>query len=453
MSKRKVLIIDDEPDMQETLLSILKKKYSPVSAGSGKEGVEKVKNEDFALVLLDLRMPKMDGIETLKKIRENDPALPVVVVTASKDIKSAVDSIKGGAQDYITKPFEVEELLLVVEQNLEKQKLVKENTSLKQALNDENYMFCDLIGRSPQIKKVMEMIDSIKGADSTVLIHGESGTGKEIVAKAIHKTSRRSDQPFIAVNCAAIPENLIESELFGHERGAFTGALERRTGKFEMADGGTLFLDEIGCMPASMQSKLLRVLEDKMIERVGGGRPFGVDVRIISATNIDFQAAIANRSFREDLFYRLNVIPINLPALKDRKEDIPLFIEYFTDKFNKILNRGIKSFSDDALELLYSYGYPGNVRELQNIIERMVAISREDTISAEDLACLTDIKPSSSYYAPDLSQPLHSACQDFEKYYVSKVLENCGGNQSEAARILGVARSTLHSRMSALGIK
>lgn len=403
-----------------------------------------IKQESYSLILLDLKMPEMDGITALKKIKEFDPGLPVIIVTASRDIQSAVEAMKLGAEDYISKPFEVEELLVVAERALEKRKLKRENQYLKEVLKDSD-SYGDLIGRTPIIRKVMELIDAVAKTDSTVLITGESGTGKEIAARTLHKMSPRKERPFIALNCAAIPENLLESELFGHERGAFTGALERRVGKFELADTGTVFLDEIGCMSPAMQSKLLRILEDRIIERVGGGSPIRIDVRILSATNIDFAKYIKEGKFREDLYYRLNVIPLNMPPLRERKEDLPLFISYFLDKFNKELNKKIKGLTTTAHSRLMAYDFPGNVRELQNIMERAVALSKGDQISEENLFGL-------SASVNITSQTLKAACEEFERSYIKGILSKTGGNQTKAAQILGVARTTLTARLKALGI-
>ncbi|MFA4966761.1 MAG: sigma-54 dependent transcriptional regulator [Candidatus Margulisiibacteriota bacterium] len=443
--KLNVLIIDDESDMQETLKSILKKNYSPVAASNGKEGLKELKNGNFHLVLLDLRMPEMDGIEVLKKIKELDSSIPVIMVTASKDLRSAVEAMKTGAEDFVSKPFEVDELLAVIEKALDKYKLVRENQALKEILKDSE-RYCDLLGKTEKIKKVMSVIDSIAKTDSTVLIFGESGTGKEIAAKTIHKMSDRKNKPYIAINCAAIPENLLESELFGHERGAFTGALDRRIGKFELADQGTIFLDEIGCMSMAMQAKLLRILEDKKIERVGGTAPVEIDVRIISATNIDFAKAIKEGKFREDLYYRLNVIPIEMPALRERKEDIPLFIAYFLDNFNKELNKNLKGLSVGAQSLLMAYDFPGNVRELKNIIERAVALSKSDQITEDNLFGL------GSSRSGIVNKTLKDACEEFEKSYILGILKENNNNQTQTSKVLNIARTTLASRMKALDI-
>jgi len=447
MSKEKpaVLVIDDEEDLRLTLSSILKKDYSPQLAASGKEGLKLLKGRSFALVLLDIRMPEMDGLTVLKKIKEMDNSLPVIMVTASQDVKSAVEAMKAGAEDFISKPFEVEELLAVIEKVVEKSKLRKENQYLKEVLKDAE-SYGDLIGQTPQIKKIMSLISQVAITDSTILITGESGTGKEIAAKAIHKLSKRKNGPFVALNCGAIPENLLESELFGHERGAFTGALDRRIGKFELSDGGTIFLDEIGTMSAGMQSKLLRVLEDHKIERVGGGSPIEVDVRVLAATNIDFPKHIREGKFREDLYYRLNVIPLHMPPLRERKEDLPLFISYFIEKFNRELGKRITGISPEVLAYLKVYDFPGNVRELKNIIERAVALCQGDQLMMENL-----LTPTASTSTG--AKPLKSALEEFESNYIKAALNETNGVQSLAAKKLGLHRTTLHARMNALGLK
>jgi DNA-binding NtrC family response regulator len=447
MSKEKpaVLVIDDEEDLRLTMQSILKKDYSPQLAASGKEGLKLLKGRSFALVLLDIRMPEMDGLTVLKKIKELDNSLPVIMVTASQDVRSAVEAMKAGAEDFISKPFEVEELLAVIEKVAEKAKLRKENQYLKEVLKDAE-SYGDLIGQTPQIKKIMSLISQVAPTDSTILITGESGTGKEIAAKAIHKLSKRKNGPFIALNCGAIPENLLESELFGHERGAFTGALDRRVGKFELSDGGTIFLDEIGTMSANMQSKLLRVLEDHKIERLGGGSPIEVDVRVLAATNIDFPKHIREGKFREDLYYRLNVIPIHMPPLRERKEDLSLFISYFIEKFNRELGKKVTGVSPEVLAYLKAYDFPGNVRELKNIIERAVALCQGDQLMMENL--LTPTVSGSTG-----AKSLKSALEEFEANYIKAALNETNGVQSVAAKKLGLHRTTLHARMNALGLK
>ncbi len=442
--KPSILAVDDEKDMLETYRSILQKKYKVMLASSGEEALKISQAEALSLILLDIRMPKEDGIQVLKKIKKQDQNLEVIMVTASRDVASAVEAMKLGAFDYVTKPFEVKELQAVIEKALEKRELVRENLYLRESLK-EITSYYNLIGKTPQMIKLYETIDSVGPTDSTILITGESGTGKELVARAVHNKSKRAGKPFVVVNCAAIPENLFESELFGHERGSFTGALERKLGKFELADGGSLFLDEIGCMPPSMQAKLLRVIEDRVIERLGGEKGISVDLRIISATNIDFQKHIEERKFRHDLYYRLNVIPIAVIPLRERKEDIPLFAEYFIDKFNKMLNKSIKGFSKEAMELLKDYKWPGNVRELQNLIERVVVLSKNEIINIEDLPLQGNPKNARS-------GNLKEKVEDYERNAIQKTLDENQGNITQAAKALKIARTSLITRMKALGM-
>jgi len=446
-----ILAVDDEADMLETFRSILSKNYNLLTALTGSEAFEILKNKSVALVLLDIKMPKLDGLEVLKEIKKQEPELEVIMVTASKDIASAVEAMKLGALDYITKPFDVKELMICIEKALEKRALVKENLYLKETLKQAS-AYCDLIGQTPGMKRIYELIDRVAQTDSTVLINGESGTGKELVARAVHKKSKRAHKPFVAVNCAAIPENLLESELFGHERGSFTGALERRLGRFELADGGSLFLDEIGCMSAPMQAKLLRVLEDKIIERLGGEKGIPVDTRIISATNIDFKKAIDEGKFRHDLYYRLNVIPIDLIPLRERKEDIHLFVEYFLDKFNKELNKKIKGLDVKVLQMFINYDWPGNVRELQNIIERMVVLSNDNVISEKDVPLPGVTTELIMAVKEEPAGFLRESLEEYERNLIIKALAESGQNRSQAAKMLGIPRSSLNSRIEALRI-
>ena len=445
-AKPLILAIDDEADVLETYRSVLGKKHKVVTAPSGKAALKELQKEPVSVVLLDIRMPAEDGIQVLKKIKAYDQDLEVIMVTASKDIASAVEAMKLGAFDYVSKPFDVKELQALIHKAIEKRELVRENLCLRQSLEQATSYF-DLIGKTPAMQELYQTIDKVGPADSTVLIHGESGTGKELVARAIHKKSRRVDKPFVAVNCAAIPENLFESDLFGHERGAFTGALDRKLGKFELAHGGSLFLDEIGCMPAALQAKLLRVLEDRVIERVGGEKGIPVDVRIISATNIDFEAHIREGRFRHDLYYRLNVIPITLPPLRDRKEDIPLFVEYFLDKFNKTLNRRVRSISKDAMQALMDYAWPGNVRELQNLVERLVVLSGSEVISG-DAVPVRKNEETPAAAAGSLKETL----EDQEKRIIQRTLDEHDGNITRAAEELKLARTSLTTRMKNLGM-
>ncbi|MFC1571093.1 sigma-54-dependent transcriptional regulator [Candidatus Margulisiibacteriota bacterium] len=441
-----VLAVDDEADMLETYRSILRKNYNVITASSGKQAVKISQTDPVALILLDLRLPKMDGLQVLKMIKEQDKDMAVIMITASKDVASAVEAMKLGASDYITKPFDVKELKAIIAKALEKRALIRENLYLRESLAEATSYF-DLIGKTPQMQKLYQTIESVGPTNSTILIHGESGTGKELVARAIHKKSPRAAQPFIAVNCAALPENLFESELFGHERGAFTGALERKLGKFELADGGTLFLDEIGCMSAGLQAKLLRVLEDRIIERIGGQKGIPVNVRIISATNIDFSKHIEQGKFRSDLYYRLNVIPITLTPLRDRIDDLPLFVEYFIEKFNKLLNKKVQGFDPAAIQMLKNYNWPGNVRELQNLMERVVVLSQNDIINQAELPI-----PAAPQSKAALSGSLKESVENFEKEAIRATISEHQGNITQAAKAMKTARTSLLSRMKTLGM-
>jgi DNA-binding NtrC family response regulator len=444
IDRHTILAVDDEKDMLKTFASILKKKYSVITAESANQAFKTIQENNVDLVLLDIRMPEMDGIKALKKIKELDQNLEVIMVTALKDVASAVEAMKQGALDYVTKPFDVKELQALISKALEKRSLVMENIYLRETLKEATSYY-DLIGKTFQMKAIYEIINRVAPTDSTVLISGESGTGKELVARAIHKASKRAAKPFVAVNCAAIPENLLESELFGHERGSFTGALERKLGKFELANEGTLFLDEIGCMHPAMQAKLLRVLENRLIERVGGEKGIPVDARIISATNIDFAKEIKEKRFRHDLYYRLNVIPITLPSLKERKEDIPLFIEYFLEKFNRILNKKVTGFESQALQALLNYDWPGNVRELSNLIERVVVLSKGEVITKEEL-------PFQSTAFVNENGGLKELLEYHEREIIKNALEKNKGNITLTAKFLDIARTSLITRLKVLGI-
>lgn len=445
-SKPNLLVVDDEESMRKTYQAILRDAYRVTLVSNGREALEKLESDNFSLVILDMMLPDMNGIKILQKARELDRNLEIVMVTAARDTKSAVQSIKLGAYDYLTKPFEVEELLSIIEKALEKRLLARENVYLRQVL-EEKGPYLDLLGQTEIIKKVFDLINKIACTDCTVLITGESGTGKELTAHAIHKKSPRANKPFVVVNCAAVPESLIESELFGHERGAFTGALERREGKFELADGGTIFLDEIGCMPLALQSRLLRVLQDGSVERIGGGNPVQVDVRVIAATNMKMEEAIKKGELREDLYYRLNVIRVQMPPLRERREDIPLFLNYFLDKYNKEFNKKIQGFSAEALGRLIEYDWRGNVRELQNLVERVVALSDGGTlVSVEDL-------PLENSFHNMIKTGLKEALAEFEKRYIKNALTETGGNQTKAAELLGVHRTTLISKMDQYRLK
>jgi len=446
--KPSILVVDDERDMIKTFRTMLSGEYSVISALSGQQAIETVRGENIDLVLLDIRMPGMNGIETLKKIREIEKDLDVIMVTASKEIKSAVECIKLGAFDYVTKPFEIDELRCLIRKALERKSLMRENTCLKTIIS-ESEGFCELIGKSSPMKRVFKMLGEVAETDSTVLLTGESGTGKELAAKAVHKMSPRRSHAMLTVNCAAIPDNLLESELFGHEAGAFTGASERKIGKMELAGGGTIFFDEIGCMSPAMQAKLLRAIEEKKIDRVGGNYPVPVDVRIISATNIEFEQAISEGKFRRDLYYRLNVIPVRMPSLRERKEDLPLLVDHFLARFNRELKRNVRAISDEAMDAIMAYSWPGNVRELQNVIERIVALSKNGEISLSALP----IASGSEIQVMCGETTLQKAVDNFEKEFIGRALSQAGGNNTHAARILGMHRTTLLSKMRSLQMK
>jgi len=451
--KPSILVVDDEEDILLLYKNLLKKDFNLTTATRGFDAIKKASEEHFDLVILDVIMPGINGIEVLKKIKEIDGSMDVIMVTASKEVKPAVDCLKFGAFDYIIKPFEIDDLLSTIRKALERRKIILENIYLKQAL-DERASLGELIGKNERIRNIYNIIENISGSDSTILISGESGTGKEIVAETIHKKSTRAKMPYIIVNCAAIPENLLESEMFGHERGSFTGALDRHIGKFELASGGTIFLDEIGEMPMSMQAKLLRAVQEGIIERIGGERSIPIDVRIIAATNIDLKKAIQERRFREDLYYRLNVIPIDIPPLRDRIEDIPLFINYFIAKYNKELNKNIKYITGEALKIFQSYSWPGNVRELENLIERIMTLSGEDHIDQVHIPSeLVNSKTNNTGKFILEEGSLLKAVRNFERKIIIEALRYCSGNQTNTAKTLGIHRTTLISKLEAYGIK
>lgn len=444
-----VMVVDDEKDIVETFRIIFKKRYNIVGVNSGQEALNKIQKENIDIVLLDIKMPRMDGIETLRRIKKMDESLPVIMVSALKDVSFAVEAMKLSAYDYVLKPFDMEEISVLISKALEKRNLIKENISLKAILKESTH-FENIIGKSKEMAKIFNLIEKVSKSDSSVLISGESGTGKELVARAIHKRGKRFDKPFITVNCASIPENLLESELFGHEAGSFTGASERRLGKFEVAHNGTIFLDEIGCMPFSMQAKLLRALQENEIERIGSSKPISINVRIISATNLSLEQAIKEGKFREDLFYRLNVIPIHLPPLRERLTDIPLLVDHFLEKYCREMGKNKIAVSDEVKKVFSAYTWPGNVRELANLIERIVTLADHPIISVADLPIGLI---SNQYLQSEKSNNLKEVCQEFERQYIKRILEESNYNQSQAARKLAIHRTTLISKMESLGLK
>ena len=448
-----ILVVDDEINVIESFKRLLEDDYKVLTATNGEEALEKIEKENLDIVLLDIRMPEMDGIEVLRRIREMSENVDVIVVTAVSTMRTAIEAMKLGAYDYITKPFEVDEVIVSINKALEKRCLAREVSYLRSEVA-KSVKFGNIIGTSEKMRQVYEIVSEMTKNDPTVLIHGESGTGKELFARAIHFNGLRKDKPFVAVDCASIPENLLESELFGHEKGAFTDATSQKLGRFELANQGTLFLDEIGNLKPDMQGKILRVLQEREIQRVGGVKTIKIDVRIISATNVDLKKAIKEEKFREDLYYRLNVVPIELPSLRERKEDIPLLARYFLEIFSREFGKKIKDITPEAMEFLMNYRWPGNVRELRNVIERLVALAKEEVISHKGLPLdiLLTVKTEENNIGEE-GMLLKGAREQFEKQFILGVLEKANWNQTEAAEILGIHRNTLMLKMQNLGIK
>lgn len=445
MKKRaKVLIVDDEAIVRESLHDWLTDTgYQVSTAEDGPQALEILEKEKLGIIIADLVMPGMDGIELMKRAKEIVPNVEVIIITAYGSIPTAISAIREGAYDYIEKPFCPERAELLIEKVVERQGLIEENLSLHQRL-EERYRFENIIAKSPKMQRVIEVIKIVAKSNTTVLITGESGTGKELVARALHSQSHRQGKPFIAVSCAALPESLLESELFGHERGSFTGAYAQKKGKFEIANRGTLFLDEIGEMSANIQVHLLRVLEEKEFTRVGGNELIKVDVRVISATNRDIKRAVANGQFREDLYYRFNVVTIELPLLRERKEDIPLLAQHFLKKFALENQKDITGFSPEATDFLLNYEWPGNVRELENAIERAVILAQNSSIQVTDL-------PQGNLLLARSTSP-GERLEEVEKNHIISVLNETGGNYSQAARLLGISRMTLYNKARAYGL-
>jgi len=445
MAEPVVLIVDDEEGIRESLSGILEDEgYAVITSSTGEEALKALKEQNPDLILLDVWLPGIDGIQTLKKLKDMNPDLPVIMISGHANIDLAVNATKMGAYDFLEKPLSLERVLLATKRALERRMLETEYRALKQDLTKQ----WRLIGNSPKMIHLREQIDMAAQSNSRVLIFGESGSGKELVAHILHDKSMRTEKPFIEMNCAAIPQELIESELFGHEKGSFTGAFERKKGKFELADKGTLFLDEVGDMSLSTQSKVLRVLETQEFHRVGGNRNIKVDVRIISATNKDLNEEVRGGSFREDLLYRLNVIPLVLPPLRERKDDIPMLVEYFLEYFASEYGKKQKKITSDALKTLEAYNWPGNVRELKNVIERLVIMTPSDTITPENLIFGETTR--SDYFS---LKTLREARESFEKDFIIKKLEENNWNISKTAEHLDVERSNLHRKIKAYDIK
>jgi len=455
MEKRRILIVDDEPGVRESLRIVLKERFDPVAATSGEEALHRLTSETFDVVLLDILMPGLDGLEVLERIKEQNLGPQVIMLTATKTVKTAVTAMKLGAFDYVTKPFDVDELLLIVERAVQSAALVREVEALRSEVG-LRYSFDSIIGNSPKLRDVLKSVSMVAPLKTTVLITGDSGTGKELIAKAIHYHSPRAHKPLITINCAAIPETLLESELFGHERGAFTDAHVKKPGQFELADGGTLFLDEIGEMNPATQAKILRVLEQSEFTRVGGGQTIRVDVRVIAATNRDLHQGMRDGSFRSDLFYRLNVVSVHLPALRERREDIIPLVHHFLRSKARDLGIPEKSFTNDALDLLMQYVWPGNVRELENLVERAMVLSHSTTMTRDDLPQYLQTGNGHAHPAQQSvlrgETRLAEAVDLFEQELIRNALTQAQNNQTRAAELLGTTRRILKYKMDKLGI-
>lgn len=449
--KPTILIVDDEASIRAALEKFLSGQgYSVLATANPHEAVKLAEGNVIDLALIDLVMPEMNGLEFLKKLRTISPSTMAIIITAYGTITSAVEAMKMGAYHYLTKPFELDDVASLVATAIDHKRLREENYFLQQQLKSK-YKFENMIGSSEQIIGIFSLIRRVADTESTILILGESGTGKELVARAIHYNSRRAEKPFVIVNCAAIPEELLESELFGHVKGSFTGAYVTKAGKFDVADGGSVFLDEIGDMSPKLQVKLLRVLQERRFDPVGGTTSREVDVRIIAATNQDLEKAVRAKRFREDLYYRLNVIPIKIPPLRERRLDIPLMVDHFLRRFNKENERSVEGFTRDAMEILMKYDWPGNVRELENFVEQLVVLKGNGVIGIEDLADrLKGVKAKWGLSMVDLPErgiKFKKAVEDFEKALIVKALEKAKWNKNKAAVLLGLNRTTLVEKM------
>lgn len=449
--RAKILLVEDEDLSRDSLTRLLKMSgFHVKGAASGKIGLSLLSHEEFDIVITDLLLPDGNGIDILKRAKECSPGTEVILITGHASAETAVKAMKEGAFDYITKPLNFDELSIIISKALEKRQLLTENVYLKKQLSNK-FGFTNIIGNSPPMQKVFSRIKRIAGTDSTVLVLGESGTGKELVAKAIHFNSHRKDRPFVPVNCAAIPETLLESELFGHVKGAFTGAIRDKAGKFETATTGTIFLDEIGTMPMHLQTKLLRILQEQEVERIGSSRTIQLDVRVISATNLNLEEEVRKGAFREDLYYRLNVIPILLPPLRERKEDILSLVKHFIEKNCKEMKRPVMSISNEALEMLEVYRWPGNVRELENIVERIVTLTDGERIMANDVP--SNIREEFMTRVTERGVDLARAVNEMERKMICDALFLTKGVKAKAAAMLNLNRTTLVEKMRRLGIE
>jgi len=458
MQGKRILIVDDEASLRTALFRALDRKGYQVITSSTYKEAETVSQTDKALdlALVDLRLPDGDGIELMSKLRSMHPNIQVIILTGHASIETAVDATRKGAFHFVTKPCNLDEIMTLVDRALERSQLSQENQHLRVALANK-YQFENIIGQSEPIMSVLSMIERVAQSESTVLIMGESGTGKELIAKALHYNSQRRQEPFIPINCGAIPAELLESELFGHVKGSFTGAIANRTGRFELADDGTLFLDEIGDMSPSLQVKLLRVLQEKQFEPVGGTKTISANVRVIAATNIDLELAVEEGRFREDLFYRLNVIPIRVPALRERKSDIPMLLSHFMESFNRQRGRNLQGLTADALTLLTNYNWPGNIRELENLVERIAILKGTGVVDVMDLPEKYRKMPveadPTKMDIPDNGMDFNSAVDAFENALLMRALEKTGWNRNQAALLLKLNRTTLVEKIKKKGLR
>ena len=451
LTKRSILVVEDEAKLRRLVeLQLADEGFLVQSAPDAETALQLLNQETFDLLLTDFKLPGMNGLEFLQAAKRVDARMPVVVMTAYGSVESAVDAMKAGASDYVLKPFSLAELVLVIRKELNTHELREENRSLREALG-RRYEYANIVAQSEKMQAVLALVERVAPSNVTVLIGGESGVGKDLIARAIHEHSQRATGPFIKINSTAIPETLLESELFGYEKGAFSGATMSKPGKFELADRGTLFLDEIGDVPPSIQVKLLRVLQEKEFERLGGTKTHKVDVRLIAATNRDLRAALEEKTFREDLYYRLNVVAIDIPPLRDHKEDIPALVKFFLEKFGKESGMPPKNISADAMKLLMDFRWPGNVRELENVIQRAVTLGEGAMLEASDIQLDTRSQRSNSSGAPFVL-PEGMTLDQWEQETIREALKRANGNKSQAARMLGLSRNALRYRLSQMGV-
>ncbi|MBZ5695620.1 MAG: sigma-54 dependent transcriptional regulator [Acidobacteriia bacterium] len=448
--KPSILIVEDEQKLRRLIeLQLADDGFHARSAPDAETGLQLLNKEPFDLVVTDFKLPGMSGLEFLQAVKRVDAHMPVVMMTAYGTVESAVDAMKAGASDYVLKPFALAELVLVIRKELATHQLRRENRDLREALG-HRYEYKNIVARSGKMQAVLAIVERVAPTNATVLLGGESGVGKDLIARAIHEHSQRSSGPFVKINSTAIPENLLESELFGYEKGAFSGAVGSKPGKFELADKGTLFLDEIGDVPPPIQVKLLRVLQDREFERLGGTKTLKVDVRLIAATNRDLRAALEDGTFRQDLYYRLNVVAIDIPPLRDHKEDIPALTDFFLEKFARESGQQVRGITPQAMRLLTDFHWPGNVRELQNVLERAVTLSAGTTLDVSDIHL--DNPPSRGAAAASPVLPAGMTLEQWEDEMIREALRRAGGNKSQAARALGLSRNALRYRLSKIGV-